>query len=75
VYVWGLLRFGFTPEVNAAFTVIAGGSLLLITIAGVLLAVSGRRQATHAGATRRRRRWRPRPAPSAGSTGALAEGG
>ena len=27
VYVWGLLRFGFTPEVNAAFTVIAGGSL------------------------------------------------
>ena len=43
VYVWGLLRFGFTPEVNAAFTLIAGGSLLLIGIAGVLLFLSGRR--------------------------------
>jgi ABC-type spermidine/putrescine transport system permease subunit II len=43
VYVWGLLRFGFTPEVNAAFTLIAGGSLLLIATAGVLLFVSGRR--------------------------------
>jgi spermidine/putrescine transport system permease protein len=43
VYVWGLLRFGFTPEVNAAFTLIAGGSLLLIGFAGVLLFVSGRR--------------------------------
>ncbi len=41
VYVWGLLRFGFTPEVNAAFTLIAGGSLLLIGIAGVLLFFSG----------------------------------
>ena len=37
VYVWGLLRFGFTPEVNAAFTIIGGGSLLLIVIATVLL--------------------------------------
>jgi ABC-type spermidine/putrescine transport system permease subunit II len=74
VYVWGLLRFGFTPEVNAAFTVIAGGSLLLISIAGVLLAVSGRRQAAGSGAARKRRRWRPRTA-SSGSTGALAEGG
>ena len=37
VYVWGLLRFGFTPEVNAAFTLIGGGSLLLILIATVLL--------------------------------------
>ncbi len=43
VYVWGLLRFGFTPEVNAAFSLIAGGSLLLIGIAGLLLFVSGRR--------------------------------
>ena len=44
VYVWGLLLFGFTPEVNAAFTLIAGGSLLLLSIAGLLLYVSGRRQ-------------------------------
>src|SRR5262249_46399492 len=43
VYVWGLLRFGFTPEVNAAFSLIAGGSLLLIGTAGVLLFLSGRR--------------------------------
>lgn len=43
VYVWGLLRFGFTPEVNAAFTLIAGGSLMLIGVAGVLLFFSGRR--------------------------------
>jgi ABC-type spermidine/putrescine transport system permease subunit II len=37
VYVWGLLRFGFTPEVNAAFTLIGGGSLLLIGLAASLL--------------------------------------
>ena len=37
VYVWGLLRFGFTPEVNAAFTLIGGGSLLLIITATALL--------------------------------------
>jgi ABC-type spermidine/putrescine transport system permease subunit II len=37
VYVWGLLRFGFTPEVNAAFTIIGGGSLLLIVIATAML--------------------------------------
>jgi ABC-type spermidine/putrescine transport system permease subunit II len=41
VYVWGLLRFGFTPEVNAAFTLIGGGSLLLIIIATLLLVGSG----------------------------------
>jgi spermidine/putrescine transport system permease protein len=41
VYVWGLLRFGFTPEVNAAFTLIGGGSLLLIFIATALLVGSG----------------------------------
>jgi len=50
VYVWGLLRFGFTPEVNAAFTLIGGGSLLLIFIATALLVGSsgvrpGRRRA------------------------------
>jgi ABC-type spermidine/putrescine transport system permease subunit II len=43
VYVWGLLRFGFTPEVNAAFTIIGGGSLLLIIIATLLLVGSGLR--------------------------------
>ena len=41
VYVWGLLRFGFTPEVNAAFTIIGGGSLLLIVIATALLVGAG----------------------------------
>lgn len=41
VYVWGLLRFGFTPEVNAAFTIIGGGSLLLIVIATALLVSAG----------------------------------
>ncbi len=44
VYVWGLLRFGFTPEVNAAFTLIAGGSLALIGAAGLLLFLSGRKR-------------------------------
>jgi ABC-type spermidine/putrescine transport system permease subunit II len=38
VHVWSLLRFGFTPEVNAAFTLIGAGSLLLIVIATALLA-------------------------------------
>jgi ABC-type spermidine/putrescine transport system permease subunit II len=41
VYVWGLLRFGFTPQVNAAFTIIGGGSLLLIVIATALLVSAG----------------------------------
>jgi ABC-type spermidine/putrescine transport system permease subunit II len=41
VYVWSLLRFGFSPEVNAAFTLIGGGSLLLIIIATALLVGSG----------------------------------
>jgi ABC-type spermidine/putrescine transport system permease subunit II len=45
VYVWGLLRFGFTPEVNAAFTIIGGGSLLLIAIATALLIGSNVRHA------------------------------
>ena len=44
VYVWGLLRFGFTPEVNAAFTLISGGSLVLIIIAtGMLVGLGARR--------------------------------
>jgi ABC-type spermidine/putrescine transport system permease subunit II len=44
VYVWGLLRFGFTPEVNAAFTLIAGGSLTFLGIAAILLLTSSRRR-------------------------------
>jgi ABC-type spermidine/putrescine transport system permease subunit II len=51
VYVWGLLRFGFTPEVNAAFTLIGGGSLALIGIAGATLWLSGRKRAQAGGAT------------------------
>lgn len=43
VYVWGLVRFGFTPEVNAAFTLIAGGSLTLLGIAAALLWYTTRR--------------------------------
>jgi ABC-type spermidine/putrescine transport system permease subunit II len=70
VYVWGLLRFGFTPEVNAAFTVIAGGSLLLIAVAGILLAISGRRHAAPEARQRRRRLHLPwRPAAKAGGLG------
>jgi ABC-type spermidine/putrescine transport system permease subunit II len=68
VYVWGLLRFGFTPEVNAAFTVIAGGSLLLIGLAGLMLFLSGRRNRLPE--ERRPRRGllaRNRPAAGAGS--------
>ncbi len=45
VFVWTLLRFGFTPEVNAAFTIIGLGSVILIVIAGLLLVWgSGRRR-------------------------------
>ncbi|MCV7228820.1 ABC transporter permease [Mycolicibacterium komossense] len=44
VYVWGLLRFGFTPEVNAVFTLIGGFSLLLIGGALVLLLTTARRR-------------------------------
>lgn len=46
VYVWGLVRFGFTPEVNAAFTLIGGITLLLIGIAAVLMITSSRRRKT-----------------------------
>lgn len=56
VYVWGLLRFGFTPEVNAAFSLIAGGSLFLIAAAGAMLFVSGRRHRLPEERKRRRRR-------------------
>jgi ABC-type spermidine/putrescine transport system permease subunit II len=49
VYVWGLLRFGFTPEVNAAFTLIAGGSLTMIGIAAGLLWFTNRRRSAALG--------------------------
>lgn len=41
VYVWNQLRFGFTPEVNAIFTVIGAFSVTLIVMATVLLTRSG----------------------------------
>lgn len=44
VYVWGLLRFGFTPEVNAVFTLIGGFSLLLIGGALLMLLATARRR-------------------------------
>lgn len=44
VYVWGLLRFGFTPEVNAVFTLIGAFSLLLIGGAVVMLLTTARRR-------------------------------
>jgi ABC-type spermidine/putrescine transport system permease subunit II len=37
VYVWNQLRFGFTPEVNAIFTVIGVFSVLLIIAATMML--------------------------------------
>jgi ABC-type spermidine/putrescine transport system permease subunit II len=44
VYVWGLLRFGFTPEVNAVFTLIGAFSLVLIGGAVVMLLTTARRR-------------------------------
>jgi ABC-type spermidine/putrescine transport system permease subunit II len=44
VYVWGLLRFGFTPEVNAVFTLIGAVSLVLIGGAAVMLLATARRR-------------------------------
>ncbi|MBN3496639.1 ABC transporter permease [Arthrobacter pascens] len=44
VYVWGLVRFGFTPEVNAAFTLIGGGSLTCIALAGMILWFNARKR-------------------------------
>ena len=37
VFVWNLLRFGFTPEVNAAFTIIGTLSIVSIIAAVVLV--------------------------------------
>jgi spermidine/putrescine transport system permease protein len=50
VYVWGLLRFGFSPEVNAVFTLIGGGLLVLIlgVTAIVLVATRESRESRHA---------------------------
>jgi ABC-type spermidine/putrescine transport system permease subunit II len=44
VYVWGLLRFGFTPEVNAVFTLIGAFSLLLIGGAMIMLLATARKR-------------------------------
>lgn len=44
VYVWGLLRFGFTPEVNAVFTLIGACSLVLIGGAVIMLLATARRR-------------------------------
>jgi ABC-type spermidine/putrescine transport system permease subunit II len=44
VYVWGLVRFGFSPEVNAAFTLIGGGSLTCIALAGIILWFNARKR-------------------------------
>lgn len=79
VYVWGLLRFGFTPEVNAAFTLIAGGSLMLIGIAGTLLFVSGRRHRLPEEKRKRRRGRGAReaatvPEPSGAGAGSITQG-
>jgi ABC-type spermidine/putrescine transport system permease subunit II len=41
VFVWNQLRFGFTPEVNAIFTIIGVGSLVLIVLATTLIARGG----------------------------------
>lgn len=32
VFIWNQLRFGFTPEVNAVFTLIGAGSIFLVVI-------------------------------------------
>lgn len=42
VHVWSLVRFGFTPEVNAVFTLIGGASLTLIFTAAAVLWFGGR---------------------------------
>ncbi len=44
VFVWTLLRFGFTPEVNAAFTIIGVGSTIVILVAAALLIGVGSRR-------------------------------
>lgn len=37
VYIWNQVRFGFTPEINAIFTIIGIGSLAIIVIASRIL--------------------------------------
>jgi ABC-type spermidine/putrescine transport system permease subunit II len=37
VYVWNQLRFGFTPEINAIFTLIGSASIVLIVAGTTLL--------------------------------------
>jgi spermidine/putrescine transport system permease protein len=64
VFIWNQLRFGFTPQVNAVFTLIGVGSLVLVLIAGrVLRADLGRGD----------RRTAPLPGPAA--LGEAAPGG
>jgi ABC-type spermidine/putrescine transport system permease subunit II len=47
VYVWNQMRFGFTPSVNAIFTLIGGGSVLLIVLGfSILNRAGGRSQWT-----------------------------
>ena len=45
VRIWTLLRQGFSPTVNAVLTLIALGSITLITIAAVIIHRSGKRNA------------------------------
>jgi ABC-type spermidine/putrescine transport system permease subunit II len=42
VFVWNLLRFGFTPEVNAVFSLIAVASVILIVVSSRLLSRQSR---------------------------------
>jgi spermidine/putrescine transport system permease protein len=44
VYVWNQLRFGFTPEINAIFTLIGTASIILI-VAGTALLTGALRRA------------------------------
>lgn len=37
VYIWNQLRFGFTPEINAIFTLIGVASLLVVLVASRIL--------------------------------------
>lgn len=47
VYVWNQLRFGFTPEINAVFTLIGGFSIIAILVgAGLLNRTLRRRDAS-----------------------------
>ena len=46
VYVWNQLRFGFTPEINAVFSIIGGLSIVAILVGVSLLSRTLRRDAT-----------------------------